>query len=129
LVQSVIKRLAALGIRIALSATKIEALRTALGCSLNLPAIDSGGGFAVRIARDQGSRIRCRSSDPVDSLRPLRRRAGRLLLGLLATWIPAQRALAVKPLILLREDCGSWASHWNECMPEVATNPYDPFSV
>jgi ABC-type lipoprotein release transport system permease subunit len=26
------------------------------------------------------------------------------LLGLLATWIPAQRALAVNPTILLRED-------------------------
>ena len=26
------------------------------------------------------------------------------LLGLLATWIPAQRALAVNPLILLREE-------------------------
>ena len=26
------------------------------------------------------------------------------LLGLLATWIPAQRALSVNPLILLRED-------------------------
>jgi ABC-type lipoprotein release transport system permease subunit len=27
-----------------------------------------------------------------------------LLLGLVATWIPAQRALSVDPLILLRED-------------------------
>jgi len=27
-----------------------------------------------------------------------------LLLGLLATWIPAQRALSIDPLILLRED-------------------------
>jgi len=27
-----------------------------------------------------------------------------LLLGLLATWIPAQRALSVDPLILLREE-------------------------
>jgi ABC-type lipoprotein release transport system permease subunit len=26
------------------------------------------------------------------------------LLGMLATWIPAQRALKVNPLILLRED-------------------------
>jgi ABC-type lipoprotein release transport system permease subunit len=26
------------------------------------------------------------------------------LLGLVATWIPAQRALSVNPLILLRED-------------------------
>jgi ABC-type lipoprotein release transport system permease subunit len=26
------------------------------------------------------------------------------LLGLLATWIPAQRALSVNPLTLLRED-------------------------
>jgi ABC-type lipoprotein release transport system permease subunit len=26
------------------------------------------------------------------------------LLGLLATWIPAQRALSVNPLMLLRED-------------------------
>ena len=26
------------------------------------------------------------------------------LLGLLATWIPAQRALSVEPLILLREE-------------------------
>jgi ABC-type lipoprotein release transport system permease subunit len=27
-----------------------------------------------------------------------------LLLGILATWIPAQRALSVDPLILLREE-------------------------
>jgi ABC-type lipoprotein release transport system permease subunit len=27
-----------------------------------------------------------------------------LLLGLLAVWIPAQRALSVNPLILLREE-------------------------
>jgi ABC-type lipoprotein release transport system permease subunit len=27
-----------------------------------------------------------------------------LLLGLLATWIPAQRALSVNPLMLLREE-------------------------
>jgi ABC-type lipoprotein release transport system permease subunit len=27
-----------------------------------------------------------------------------LLLGLLATWIPARRALSVDPLILLREE-------------------------
>jgi ABC-type lipoprotein release transport system permease subunit len=26
------------------------------------------------------------------------------LLGLIATWIPAQRALSVNPMILLRED-------------------------
>jgi len=30
--------------------------------------------------------------------------AAMLVLGLLATWIPAQRALSVDPLILLRED-------------------------
>jgi len=27
-----------------------------------------------------------------------------LLLGLLATWIPARRALSIEPLILLREE-------------------------
>jgi len=27
-----------------------------------------------------------------------------LVLGLVATWIPAQRALAVEPMILLREE-------------------------
>jgi ABC-type lipoprotein release transport system permease subunit len=27
-----------------------------------------------------------------------------LLLGLVATWIPAQRALSIDPLILLREE-------------------------
>jgi ABC-type lipoprotein release transport system permease subunit len=27
-----------------------------------------------------------------------------LLLGLLATWIPAQRALSIDPVILLREE-------------------------
>jgi ABC-type lipoprotein release transport system permease subunit len=27
-----------------------------------------------------------------------------LLLGLLATWIPARRALSIDPLVLLRED-------------------------
>jgi ABC-type lipoprotein release transport system permease subunit len=30
--------------------------------------------------------------------------AAMLLLGLLATWIPAQRALTVNPIVLLRED-------------------------
>jgi ABC-type antimicrobial peptide transport system permease subunit len=30
--------------------------------------------------------------------------AAMALLGLLATWIPAQRAMSVNPLILLRED-------------------------
>jgi ABC-type antimicrobial peptide transport system permease subunit len=30
--------------------------------------------------------------------------AAMLVLGLLATWIPAQRALTVNPLVLLRED-------------------------
>jgi len=27
-----------------------------------------------------------------------------LLLGMVATWIPAQRALSIDPLVLLRED-------------------------
>jgi hypothetical protein len=85
LVHSVGKRLAELGIRIALSATMIEALRTALARPLNLPAIGSAAGllFGLLVIKvlafvvDQATRW-----TPVVLAHVV---LARLLLGLLAT--------------------------------------------
>jgi ABC-type lipoprotein release transport system permease subunit len=73
---SVSKRLRELGIRIALGAQRKEVLQTALGRAFRLLALGSAAGLLLGIL---GTRV-------------------------LATWIPAQRALSIDPLILLREE-------------------------
>ena len=101
---SVSKRLRELGIRIALGAKRTEVLQAALGRALKLLAFGS--------AQDCSSEFWPAGCWLSSCIRP--RRAIRWywpalfwrcrLLGLVATWIPAQRALSVDPLILLREE-------------------------
>jgi predicted permease len=101
---SVSKRMRELGIRVALGAQKKEVLTAALGRALRLLAFGSAAGLALGLL---ASRVlayivyQATSSDPVVLAGVV---AAMALLGLVATWIPARRALSVNPAMLLREE-------------------------
>ena len=101
---SVSKRLKELGIRVALGAQRKEVLQAALGRAFKLLAIGSGTGLVLGLLATRVLAFIVYQATPRDPLVL----AGVLLamaaLGLLATWIPAQRALSVNPLVLLREE-------------------------
>ncbi|HXP11245.1 MAG TPA: FtsX-like permease family protein, partial [Acidobacteriaceae bacterium] len=88
---SVSKRLRELGIRVALGAQRKEVLRAALGRPLKLLAIGSAAGLVLGVLASRVLAFIVYQATPRDPL-------------VLATWIPAQRALSVNPLILLREE-------------------------
>ena len=101
---SVSKRLRELGIRIALGAQRKEVLQAALGRPLRLLAIGSVAGLILGILAGRVLAYIVYEATPRDPLVLGGVVLAMLLLGLLATWIPAQRALAVNPLTLLREE-------------------------
>ncbi len=98
------RRLRELGIRVALGAGRQHVLRASLGRAFTLLAAGSIAGIALgALASRLLSYIvyQATSRDPLVLSGVV---ATMLLLGLIAAWIPAQRALAVDPLILLREE-------------------------
>ena len=101
---SVSKRMKELGIRMALGAQRKQVLQAALGRAFKLLAFGSIAGLVLGIL---ASRVLAFIVYQATSRDPLVL-AGVVLamafLGLLATWIPAQRALSVDPLMLLREE-------------------------
>jgi ABC-type antimicrobial peptide transport system permease subunit len=101
---SISKRLKELGIRIAIGAQPKEVLRAALGRAIKLLAIGSGAGLVLGILATRVLAAIVYHATPRDPLVLGGVVVAMLLLGLLATWIPAQRALAVDPLTLLREE-------------------------
>jgi predicted permease len=101
---SVSKRLKELGIRIALGAQRQELLQTALGRPFKLLAFGSVAGLLLGILASRVLAFVVYQATPRDPLVLAGVVLAMALLGLLATWIPAQRALKVDPLILLRED-------------------------
>jgi predicted permease len=101
---SVSKRMKELGIRMALGAQRKEVLQAALGRAFKLLAFGSAAGLVLGIL---ASRVLASIVYQATSRDPLVLAGVVLamsLLGLLATWIPAQRALSVDPLMLLREE-------------------------
>jgi predicted permease len=98
------KRLRELGIRVALGAGQREILRTALGRALRLLAIGSAAGVVLGILGTRVLSYIVYQATPKDPLVLGGVTITMLLLGLMAAWIPARRALAVDPLILLREE-------------------------
>jgi ABC-type antimicrobial peptide transport system permease subunit len=100
---SVSKRLRELGIRIALGAQRREVLLAALGRAWRLLAFGSVVGLLLGIAASRMLSAIVYQATPRDPLVLGGVVLAMLLLGLLATWIPAQRALAADPLALLRE--------------------------
>jgi len=101
---SVSRRLRELGIRIALGAQRKEVLQAALGRPLKLLAIGSATGLALGIFAGKVLAYIVYQATPRDPLVLGGVVLAMLLLGLVATWIPAQRALSIDPLILLREE-------------------------
>jgi len=101
---SVSKRLRELGIRIALGAKRKEVLQAALGRAFKLLAIGSGVGLALGLLATKVLAFIVYQATPRDPLVLAGVVLAMLLLGLVATWIPAQRALSVNPLMLLREE-------------------------
>jgi ABC-type antimicrobial peptide transport system permease subunit len=101
---SVSKRVKELGIRMALGAQRKEVLQAALGRAFRLLAFGSAAGLVVGIlaGRVLGSIVyQATPRDPVVLAAVV---AAMALLGLLAAWIPAQRALSLDPWTLLRMD-------------------------
>jgi len=101
---SVSKRLRELGIRIALGAQRKEVLHAALGRAFRLLAVGSIAGLALGLLATHVLAYIVYQATPRDPLVLAGVVVAMALLGLVATWIPAQRALSVNPLILLRED-------------------------
>src|SRR5256886_10502551 len=101
---SVSKRLRELGIRMALGAQRREVLQAALGRAFKLLAYGSAAGLFLGILASRVLALIVYHATPRDPLVLSGVVLAMLLLGLLATWIPAQRALSIDPLVLLRED-------------------------
>ncbi|MFL6429706.1 MAG: FtsX-like permease family protein [Acidobacteriaceae bacterium] len=101
---SVSKRLRELGIRIALGAQRSEVLHAALGRAFRLLTLGSVAGLVLGLAATKVLSYIVYQASPRDPLVLCGVVLIMLLLGLLAAWIPAQRALAADPLMLLREE-------------------------
>ena len=101
---SVSKRLKELGIRMALGAQRKEVLQAALGRALRLLVFGSAAGLLVGILASRVLAAIVYQATPRDPLVLAGVVLCMALLGLLATWIPAQRALSLEPSILLREE-------------------------
>jgi predicted permease len=101
---SVSKRLRELGIRVALGGQRKEVLRAALGRAFQLLAFGSVAGLLLGILASRVLASIVYQASPRDPVVWAGVVLAMSLLGLLATWIPARRALAVNPLVLLREE-------------------------
>jgi ABC-type antimicrobial peptide transport system permease subunit len=101
---SVSKRLRELGIRMALGAQRKEVLQAALGRAFKLLAYGSAAGLLLGILASRVLAFIVYQATPRDPLVLAGTVLAMLLLGLVAAWIPAQRALSVDPAMLLREE-------------------------
>jgi predicted permease len=101
---SVSKRMKELGIRTALGAQRRAILAAALGRALKLLAFGSVTGLALGLLATRVLAFIVYQATPRDPVVLAGAVLAMLFLGMLATWIPAQRALRVDALSLLRED-------------------------
>jgi hypothetical protein len=86
------------------AAQRKEVLQAALGRAFKLLAIGSGVGLVLGLLATKVLAFIVYQATPRDPLVVAGVVLAMAALGLLATWIPSQRALSVNPLILLRED-------------------------
>ncbi len=98
------KRLRELGIRVALGARQKQVLRTALGRAFLLLGTGSLAGILLGVLATKVLSYIVYQATPKDPVVLGGVVATMLLLGLVAAWIPAQKALGVDPIILLREE-------------------------
>ncbi len=98
------KRLRELGIRVALGASRQEILWASLGRAFRLLGIGSLAGLGLGLLATKVLSFIVYQATPKDPLVLGSVILTMLLLGLVAAWIPARRALAADPLVLLREE-------------------------
>jgi len=101
---SVSKRMRELGIRVALGARRTEVLTAALGRSAKLLCAGSAAGLLLGMAATRVLQAVVYQATPRDPLVIFGSLAAMILLGVFASWLPARRAAAVDPAILLREE-------------------------
>ena len=101
---TVSKRLRELGIRMALGARRKQLLRAALGRAFVLLSVGSAAGLLLGILATKVLSYIVYQASPNDPLVLGGVVLTMLVLGLAAAWIPAQKAMAVDPMILLREE-------------------------
>ena len=101
---SVSKRMRELGIRVALGAHRTQLMRSALGRPLFLLLSGSAAGLLLGVLASHLLAFLVYEASPRDPLVLLGAVMAMTLVGLVATWIPARRALAVNPAQLLREN-------------------------
>jgi len=101
---SVSKRKRELGIRMAVGAQWKEVLQVALGRAFKLLAFGSSAGLLLGILASRVLASIAYLATPRDPLVLTGTVLAMLFLGLVATCVPAQRALSIDPAILLREE-------------------------
>jgi predicted permease len=100
----VTKRLRELGIRVALGANQRKVLNAALGRAFRLLAVGSVAGMILGVLATRVLSYIVYQATPKDPIVLGGVILTMLLVGLVAAWIPARHALAVDPMILLREE-------------------------
>ena len=98
------KRMREIGIRVALGAGQKRVLAAALGRAFRLLAIGSVAGLVLGLLATKVLSSIVYQATPKDPLVLGGVVLTMMALGLVAAWIPAQRALAVDPMILLRDE-------------------------
>ena len=101
---SVSHRLKELGIRMALGAQNKQILRAALARPVKVLALGSIAGLFFGILASRLLAFVVFQATPRDPVVLAGAVLVMALLGVLATWIPAQRALSLDPLMLLRDE-------------------------
>jgi predicted permease len=101
---AVTKRLRELGIRVALGANQRKVLGAALGRAFRVLAIGSVAGMILGMLATRVLSYIVYQATPKDPIVLGGVTLTMLVLGLVAAWIPARHALAVDPMILLREE-------------------------
>jgi predicted permease len=98
------KRLKELGIRVALGAGRVQLMQAALGRPIVLLLMGSALGLACGMFASELLRKLVYQANPRDPLVLIGAVATMALLGMIATWIPALRALKIDPSSMMRED-------------------------
>ncbi len=101
---AVSKRLRELGIRVALGADQRKVLSAALGRAFRLLAIGSAAGMILGLLATRVLSYIVYQATPRDPMVLMGVIVTMMGVGLVAAWIPARRALAVDPMILLRDE-------------------------
>jgi len=101
---TVSKRLRELGIRMALGARRKQLLRAALGRAIVLLSLGSIAGLLLGVLASKVLSYIVYQASPNDPVVLGGVVLTMLMLGLAAAWLPAQKAIRVDPMILLREE-------------------------